>query len=69
MKIDWGHVAQLALFIGGGVACIALGQVPLGSVLIGAAAGNSASKNVVGGAVGVAMDVLGTLRGKKTGGQ
>lgn len=41
MNGRWPHVAQVALFVAGGIACIVLGQVPIGAALVGAAIGNA----------------------------
>lgn len=40
-QFGWQRVVMLALFIGGGIGLIALGQAPLGATLIGAAAGGA----------------------------
>ena len=47
-KVPWGRLIQLTLFIVGGIACMALGQISTGTLLLGAAAGQVLPTNVVG---------------------
>lgn len=47
MNGRWPHVVQIALFVAGGIACVALGQVPIGAALVGAAIGNALPTSIL----------------------
>jgi len=47
--MNWKQVTLVGLFIAGGAACLAFGQIPLAAVLIGAAAGNSVPSSFLAG--------------------
>lgn len=51
MKVDWGHVTQMGLMLGAGVACLLLGQTEAGLLLLGAAGGNAVPKTAVSATV------------------
>lgn len=50
-KVPWGRLIQMTLLIGGGIACLALGQSVVGVALLSAAIGqvmpNDVAKIVV----------------------
>lgn len=41
MESRWPHIVQVGLFIAAGIGCLVLGQIPVGTALIGAAIGNA----------------------------
>ena len=47
-RVDWGRLIQMALLVAGGVGALALGQVPLGAMLITAAVAQQVPNNILG---------------------
>lgn len=47
MSDRWAHVMQIGMFLGGGIACLVLGQIPVGTALIGAAIGNALPTSLI----------------------